>query len=347
MPRIYHIVFIILFIAMGVGCSSLNPFADKPARANDPALSQAHVERAKFFWAQGEVNKTIQEMEWAVAADPYNYEAAYKLGLIYLDQGQRISARRIWENALLALDDGVERPYSNAKAKAELQAALAELNKSERPMGGSDPSAILARQEAAQGGQSAYVGGASVAASAPSTSERPLSAPAGSGVAVAGTYGASAGGGAYSSQPGLPTGQGQSAAPASAYTPKPYVSGQQPAKPAASRASAATGNKPASRGATGSAQKPAACQPCGATANAGKYAVQVSSNRQQSSAKADVACLAAKGYQASIAVNTTSSGTWYVVWTGCCTSKEQAQKLASTLNKQRLACNARAAIPQK
>lgn len=339
MPQRYLAVLFAFVFMFAAGCGVYDSITgNNMERANDPNLSQAHMERARFFWAQGEPNRTIQEMEWAIAADPYNFEAAYNLGLMYLDQGQRMSARRVWQNALLALDDGVERPYSNARARAELQAALAELDKAERPLG--TPQSILLRQELAGGGQSHYLDSASESAiiPAPAPSETPLAQP-GAAAAV---------GGSSASYPGLPaSGQMVAQAPAAsgAPVPQPYVPRAEDGKPAprAANKPPQSANKPQPARTT---QRPPECPPC-APQNTGKYAVLVSSNRQQKSAQADLNRLKAKGYNASIATNKTASGTWYVVWAGCCTSKEDAQKLALQLIKQGLSRDARAMVPQK
>jgi cell division septation protein DedD len=324
---------------------------------NDPALSQAHVNRAKFFRTQGEVNKSIQEMEWALAADPYNYETAYHLGLLYLDRNQRISARRVWEQGLLADQDGVERP-DRGRAVAAMRAAVAELDRIEKPYG--TPISILASQGAyqdnlrgtlapppgahassPQGNRNSSAGGlepvpewaAGASSSVPALPPVASYSPSGP---LSGDTSPPGQGLSYS-RPGLPPG---GAYPPGAFVPQPYIpkpedSKPRPAAPApASRPAAAA--KPA---------PPGACPPCGVQ-NSGKYAVLVSSNRRQASAQEQVKLLLSKGYQANMAINKNAQGSWYVVWAGCCVPEKQARELAAALNKQGLARGAKAAVPR-
>lgn len=350
MPRI--ILVLALFMALVAGCGG----SEKPMRANDPNLSQAHVERAKFFWAHGEVNKTIQEMEWALVANPYNYEAAYNLGLIYLDQGQRMSARRVWQDALLSMEDGggeQQEDYDNARKAADIRAALAELDKADRELG--SPEAIVARQRAEQG---QLLSETTVAQDGASQN----AGQGGGATTTTTTTTTTSGYSSYSSQPGLPqqsapgqapgvqasqitTGQASSTGSQASsdkpggpqYQPKPYVPSPQDGKPAP--------RSQAGRSGSGSSRA-SDCPPC-APQSSGKYAVQVSSNRQQKNAQNDVKRLSDKGYYATIATNQTASGTWYVVWAGCCTSQEQAQKLAAALkSKSLIPMDARVTIPK-
>lgn len=342
MPRI--LLVIVLLVAFAAGCGSSPP----PMRTSDPNLSQAHLERAKFFWAHGEVNKTIQEMEWALAANPYNYNAAYNLGLIYLDQGQRISARRVWENALLSMEDGGEQmeDYDNARVAADIRAALAELEKADRQLG--RPEAILARQQAEQTGigESLIGNDSSYSTSSVVTTTSSYASQTGQTQTTVGTAGATSGTGTAGTSTATSTTGATSATGNKPlqFQPKPYVPHPQDGKPRAT-GSRQTSGQASSQGSSGQTRV-ADCPPC-APQRSGQYAIQVSSNRQESNAKADARRLSNKGYHASISANQLASGTWYVVWVGCCTSKEQAEKLAAQLKRERLIPNdARVVIPR-
>ena len=320
MPRTYLFLITILLAILLAGCSSISDSGG--VRANDPNLSQAHIERAKFFRAQGELNKSIQEMEWAVAADPYNFEAVYHLGLLYLDQNQRLSARRVWEHGISSAQDEVERP-DKAKYLAAMQAGLAELERLEKPW--ETPVAILSRQNAypAPVAVGSYDQG-SISSSSTTTATITSSTTGSVGTVLAPLP-------VTSSRPGMPaTTSGASVA----FAPKPYVPSPQDGKPAA-RSSSSTSRTTVRSD----------CPPCTPQAT-GKYAVQVSSNRQRAIAEAEVKRLNAKGHQASVAVNNTANGTWYVVWAGCCVPQDKAKALLATLIKQGFPRDARVAIPK-
>ncbi|MDR1396816.1 MAG: hypothetical protein LBJ14_03710 [Desulfarculales bacterium] len=347
------IIVLLLLLSLPPACSTIDSHLQNltGSRAeqdtvmpNDPALSQAHATRARFFRAQGETNKSVQEMEWALAADPYNYEAAYHLGLLYLDLNQRTSARRVWEQGLLADQDGVERPF-RGRAVAAMRAGVAELDRLEKPYG--TPISILATQGAYQ---DSLRGSVAPAPSPPGNRDAsgpvPEWAAAASSSVPPGLYppGAAAtsavppGQIPFYSRPGLPTG---GVHPPGTFIPKPYVPNPEDGKPKAPAAAPAP--RPAS---AAQPAPPVGCPPCEAQ-NSGKYAVLVSSNRRSASAQEQVKRLLAKGYQASVAVNKNArSGSWYVVWAGCCVPEKQARDLASLLNKQGLAQGARAAIPR-
>jgi hypothetical protein len=333
---------------------------------NDPALSQAHVVRARFFREQGDINKSVQEMEWALAADPYNYEAAYHQGLVYMELNQRLSARRVWEQGLRADQDGVERPF-RAKAVAAMRAGLAELDRLEKPY--PSPVAILASQGAYQDNLRG-----SVAQTAPATSSTPAwaagvfdaahiapgarppidapirppetapaiapAAPEPSPPALADNASAGVPLSPAYSRPGLPEPR-ESAAPGS-FVPKPYVPSPDDGKPRAAASAPASRSSAPAAGAKAAANSD--CPPCGVQ-NSGKYAVLVSSNQQRGNAQEQVNRLNSKGYQATMAVNKNRRGTWYVVWAGCCVPEKQARDLAGALNRQGLARDARAAAP--
>jgi tetratricopeptide (TPR) repeat protein len=323
---------------------------------SDPPLSQAHVMRARFFREQGEINKSVQEMEWALAADPYNYEAAYHLGLMYMDLNQRASARRVWEHGLKADQDGVERPL-RAKSAAAIRAGLAELERIEKPY--ESPISILAGQGAyqdslrgtpiPQSGDASVPEWASRAADASYVApgiQPPLNAPirppesAGMGSAAIASQALP-----VFSQPGLPgsNAAGQTARTAPVFTPKPYVPSPEDGKPRP------TAPASSARSGAGSRAASADCPPCEVQSrvqNSGKYAVLVSSNRRQASAQEQVKSLNSKGYYATMAVNKNSRGTWYVVWAGCCIPEKQAKDMALALNRQGLAREAKAALPR-
>jgi cell division septation protein DedD len=105
-----------------------------------------------------------------------------------------------------------------------------------------------------------------------------------------------------------------------------------------SHAGAASSSRAADRPASAAKD----CPPC---QTSGKYAVLVSSNRQPAAAQNDLKRLQDKGHQASIAISKTRSGTWHMVWAGCCTSESQARQLADRLVRQGFPRDLKVSVP--
>jgi cell division septation protein DedD len=335
-------------------------FGDRDRDAVDYNLSKAHMARADFFYQHGDMNRSIQEMEWAVAADHSNFDAAYNLGLMYLDQGRRSSARRVWETALRDMQDDSHSGYEQAMAHANVRAALAELDRVDRPPLASAESILVSQgvitsdnalsasttpgYRPGTGGYpagpvgriSAAGGGAQIGFESAASQRGLMSSGARAGVALPG--GAPPRVDAPAADMGVASRPGLAGVSAPAFTPKPYVPSSEDGQSAARSDKASA----ASAGSDVSAAASPDCPPC---QTSGKYAVLISSNRSQNTAQNDLKRLRDQGYQASIAVSKTRSGAWHTVWAGCCTSETQARELAASLVKQGFPRDIRVSIP--
>ena len=103
--------------------------------------------------ADRQLAAAAKELQKALKLDPYLYPAYYHLGLAYLGLGQAEEAKLVWRQGIEAARRGPDRPdYERTRAVAEMSAALAGLEATERLTRARKPPSPPRRKPAAQRG---------------------------------------------------------------------------------------------------------------------------------------------------------------------------------------------------
>lgn len=115
---------------LGKQKESLNSY-NKSIKLNDK-FALAYTNRAKLYYELKETDKAVKDYKTALEIDPFNQTALFDLGMIYVKQGDLVTARTFFEKLLSKYPDdyGASSNLANIKKRqGEFSEALIDFNK--------------------------------------------------------------------------------------------------------------------------------------------------------------------------------------------------------------------------